>query len=392
MTSGFGDERVAGLRPFALERFFAKHEFNVRWTLCASDCQTMRITELLDLAGPESLRLWETASLGYTQSEGHPRLRELISAGYRQGRPDEVLTVVPVEGIYLALRALLEPGDEVVVPWPAYQSLAEVALGVGAKVRCWEPDFSKAPTDPEFFSLETLAELMSPRTKLVVTNFPHNPTGALVSRAQWATLLEMVANHNAWLLSDEMYRGLEFEPDEARLPAAYESDYRRTVSLCGLSKRHGLPGLRLGWLATRDQGLMHRIRCLKDYTTICGVGPGELLGMIGLENEDALTERSMSFIRNGISAWSDVAREFARYIDWVEPSAGPISFPRLKSDEFDATWLCTKLRDDSEVLILPGQVYGDAYRGRFRIAFGRGDAAQAVEAFRHGFAELAAHL
>ena len=87
-----------------------------------------------------------------------------------------------------------------------------------------------------------------------------------------------------------------------------------------------------------------------------------------------------------------VAREFARCIDWVEPSAGPISFPRFKSDEFDATWLCTKLRDDSEVLILPGQVYGDAYRDRFRIAFGRGDAPQAIEAFRHGFAELAAHL
>ena len=104
-------------------------------------------------------------------------------------------------------------------------------------------------TSADFFSLETLRSLISDKTRVIVVNFPHNPTGATISRAEWTKLLNgSTAEVGAWVLSDEMYRGLEHAGVADRLKAAYDSEYDRAISLCGLSKRHGLPGLRTAGL------------------------------------------------------------------------------------------------------------------------------------------------
>ena len=266
------ETKVAGFRPFALERYFAEHEFSVTFNLAASDCETLSMQALLELASPQARSLWENLSLGYTRAEGLTELREVIAADYASGHPDEVLTVVPVEGIYLCMRALVEPGDEVIVPWPAYQSLHEVAEASGASIKPWRPDLSLPVTSADFFSLETLRSLISDKTRVIVVNFPHNPTGATISHARWTEILELAAEVGAWVLSDEMYRGLEHAGVADRLKAAYDSEYDRAISLCGLSKRHGLPGLRTGWIATRHKALMTQLKTLKDYTTICAPG------------------------------------------------------------------------------------------------------------------------
>ena len=145
------ETKVAGFRPFALERYFAEHEFSVTFNLAASDCETLSMQALLELASPQARSLWENLSLGYTRAEGLTELREVIAADYASGHPDEVLTVVPVEGIYLCMRALVEPGDEVIVPWPAYQSLHEVAEASGASIKPWRPDLSLPVTSADFF-------------------------------------------------------------------------------------------------------------------------------------------------------------------------------------------------------------------------------------------------
>ena len=108
----------------------------------------------------------------------------------------------------------------------------------------------------------------------VIANFPHNPTGALLSHAQWQELIACCEKQGIYLFSDEMYRGLEHD-DCAQLPAAVDS-YNRAISLCGMSKAFSMPGLRIGWVAMQDTQLLQHILQLKDYTTICSSAPSEV--------------------------------------------------------------------------------------------------------------------
>jgi len=123
-------------------------------------------------------------------------------------------------------------------------------------------------------------------------NFPHNPTGALPSFADYERILEIAASYGIAVFSDEMYRLLERNEGD-RLPAAVEL-YDKAVSLSGVSKTIGLAGLRIGWLVVRDERLMRRLVQLKDYTTICSSAPSEILALAGLRARDAILARHTS--------------------------------------------------------------------------------------------------
>ncbi len=273
------------LETFRIERYFAEHEFTARRLLSASDCESVTLTELLGLADDETRALWERLWLGYTESAGHPLLREEIAGLYGLSAED-MLVAAPEEAIFVAMNALLEPGDEVVVTWPAYQSLAEIARAIGCRVLRWELRVKNGrwALDPD-----ELAALLSPRTKLVVANFPHNPTGYLPARAEWEEVVRMTAERGVTLFSDEMYRWLEYHEGQT-LSAACEMA-EKAVTLGGVSKSLGLPGLRIGWLATRDRSLLRRASEIKDYTTICSSAPSEILALMGLRARDWLVGR-----------------------------------------------------------------------------------------------------
>ena len=231
------------LGRFELERYFSRYEFSVRHLLSSSDCESLPMAELVDWADEECLELWRTLRLGYTESPGLPLLRREIAGMYEGVAPDDVLEVVPEEGIFLTMTALLEPGDHVIVTWPGYQSLYSLAQAMGCEVSFWRPDEAQGwrydPAD--------VRRALRPTTRLIVANFPHNPTGYLPPRADYEELLAVAAEAGVHLFSDEMYRWLEQDPAE-RLPSAAER-YERAVTLCGLSKTFALPGLRVGWLA-----------------------------------------------------------------------------------------------------------------------------------------------
>ena len=253
--------------PFELERYFARYEFSARYLLSSSDCEALTLKALLGMANEEHRRMWEEMTLGYTESPGHPRLRNAIAGLYNGLEVEDTLVVAPEEGIFLLMHALLKPGDHVICTFPGYQSLYEIPRTIGCKVSLWEPE----ETSGWQFDLDRLATLLQPDTRLVVVNFPHNPTGALPSRETFEALIDLLEKRGIYLFCDEMYRGLEFAPGTT-LPAACET-YNQAVSLAGLSKAYGLPGLRIGWLATRDRPLLTRAAQLKDYTTICASAP-----------------------------------------------------------------------------------------------------------------------
>ena len=196
------------LRTFLVERYPG-------WTvpgvdsLTSSEMEPLSLRELLLLADDDCKRRWDELSLGYpAHNEGSVFLREEIASQYAAIGLDEVNVVAPQEGIYLAMRALLAPTDHVIVTTPCYQSLYEVALSVGCEVSQWMPRGLEHGEPPRFDPAD-LAALLRPSTRLVVANWPHNPTGALPSAAEAADVAGLCEQAGAHLFVDEMYRGLE---------------------------------------------------------------------------------------------------------------------------------------------------------------------------------------
>ena len=361
------------IADFALERYFARWEFSVRHVLCASDVEPYPLKELLALADASMRAAWDELRLGYTESSGHPLLRAEIARLYSSVSPNDVMTCAGAEeAIFLAMHALLSPGDHAVVVWPAYQSLYEVARSIGAAV-------TFVPLDPSDWTLDPDAVISAirPNTRVIVVNFPHSPTGALVPPSILDCLTSAAEARGVTLFSDEVYRYLELE-EEQRLPAAVDLG-RRTVSLGVMSKAFALAGLRVGWIATHDNALRQRLSRLKDYTTICGSAPSEILAIIALRARDRIIARSRQIIASNLSLLDPFFDRFEGELTWERPRAGSVAFPRLRSEEKGAVdRLCAELVETEGVLLLPGsQFQHDG--NHFRIGFGRTDMPEALE-------------
>lgn len=358
------------LNPFRLERYLAEYEFSAPYLMCASDCETVSAGELLAMESG-ALRRFQELRLGYAESLGNPELRREIAALYETASPEDVLVHAGAEeAIFNFMHVALKPGDDVVVHAPYYQSLGEVALGMGAHVAAWRGD----PERGWELRLEDLMPLLTPRTKLVVVNFPHNPTGFLPSEAFARELAALSRQRGFTVFSDEVYRGLELDPS-LRLPGFVDLD-ERAVSLGVMSKTYGLAGLRIGWIATRDRELFQKMAAFKDYTTICNSSPGEFLATLALRNAALLVKRNLEIIRGNLDALDAFFAEHADRFDWRRPLAGSVAFPRLKGMDVDV--FCAELVERAGVLLLPGTLYEPGSK-HFRVGFGRGDLPRALE-------------
>lgn len=349
---------------FKLERYFARWEFSAPYLLCTSDIEGWRMADVLALADPEARARWESLTLGYTESTGLPALREAISGLY-QGLPAaQVLTFAGAEeAVFVLMNVLLGPGEHAVVTWPGYQSLYEVARATGAEVTL----LPLREEDGWALDLDAVRRALRPNTRVLVVNFPHNPTGALPEPAVFEALCALAEERGVYLLSDEVYRLLEHAPART-LPAAVERT-SRGVSLGVMSKAFGLAGLRVGWLASRDAELLRRCAAYKDYTTICNSAPSEVLALIALRAREQVLARSRVILEENLKRLDAF---FARHADtfrWVRPRAGSVAFPRLLRDMPVADF-CQALVEREGVLLLPGTVY-DFPGNHFRMGLGR---------------------
>ena len=359
------------IADFELERYFARWEFAVRHLLCASDVEPWPMAELLALADDETAALWRDLRLGYTESTGHPLLRREIAALYETADAADVLvTAGAEEGIFALVNVLLGPGDHAIVTWPGYQSLYEVARAAGADVTLHELREEAAWA----IDVEALRAQVTPRTRLIVINAPHNPTGMLPDRATFDAVVAIAAEAGATLLLDEVYRLLEV--DEAdRLPAGVDVA-RHVVSLGVMSKSFAMAGLRIGWLATRDRSILDRVARLKDYTTICSSAPSEILALIGLRARDVVLARSRAIVLENLGTLDGLFERWPGTLSWVRPRGGSIGFPRLHAD-IDVDRFGADLVEAEGVLLLPGSRFGHS-GNHFRIGFGRTDLPAAV--------------
>jgi aspartate/methionine/tyrosine aminotransferase len=364
------------LEPFEIERYYARYEFATRYMLSSSDCQSRTIGDLLALEPGARERLLEHWC-GYTESPGAPWLREAIAALYERAGPDDVQVLDSAEeAIFTLYHALLQPGDHAIVETPCYQSAFEVARSTGAEVSQWRRRYE----DGWAHDLDALERLVRPTTRLLYINTPHNPTGTQMDAATFQRVIDLAAAHGLVLCGDEVYRELEHDPAD-RLPAACDR-YERAVSIGSISKSYGLPGLRLGWIATRDAGLRDAVLGMRLYTSICCSAPSEFLTALALRHRERIAGRNRQIVAENLPLLDAFIARHPDAFEWVRPAASPIGFPRVSGD-VDVAALCAALAEQAGVLLLPGTVYGEPRHVRF--GYGRADMPEAL-------ARLEAHL
>ena len=362
---------------FELEVFFGKYEFSTPYLLAQSDCEAMSIEALLCLEPDAAKAQHEflNTSLGYGENNGRPELRRAVANLYTDMAEENVVLFTGAqEGIFACMNTLLEPGDHVVCMFPAYQSLYEVARSAGCKVDLWH----LRQTDTGWQAdMDELAALVRPDTKVIVLNTPHNPTGFTLDKAQTEALCALARKHGAWIFCDEVYRGLGWNDcagkargGETAEAAPWIADaYERGISLGVLSKAYGLPGLRVGWLACKDAGLMEGIARYKNYLSICGATPSEALALVALRHGPELLGKNRRIIAENLQTADAFFARHAHLFTYNRPQAGPIGFPRMQVSE-PMSDFCESLAHEAGVLLLPGSVYGikEPY---FRMGYGR---------------------
>jgi len=330
----------------------------------------MKVRDLLALE-PNAAERLESLWLGYTESSGNPELRQVISAMYERVKADQVLVHAGAEeAIFNFMNVALSPGDHVVVHAPYYQSRGEVARGIGAEVIEWQGD-SKQGWKLE---IQVLKGILTSRTKVVVVNFPHNPTGYLPVENFVHQLSALSDQHGFIIFSDEVYRGLELDSSD-RLPAFADVN-DRALSLGVMSKTFGLAGLRIGWIATRNNQVFRALETFKDYTTICNSAPSEFLATLALRHAEMITRRNLQIIRKNLDHLDFFFESHTDLFSWHRPKAGSVAFPSLLKGTVDA--FCSEIVDKAGVLLLPGTLYGKELNS-FRIGFGRKNLPEALQ-------------
>jgi aspartate/methionine/tyrosine aminotransferase len=359
------------LPPFKLERYFARTEFVAPYVLSGSDCETLTIQELLDLEPGAADGLLATR-LGYTEPPGRPSLRRTIASLYDNVDADGILVHTGAEeAIFTFMNALLGPRDHIIVHYPSYQSLFDIARSIGCSVTLWH---ARRENNWEL-DLDELKNAIRERTRAIVINTPHSPTGYLMERDNYDALIEVARRHGIVVFSDEVYRGLEYQP-ETRLPQGCDL-YENAVSLGVMSKVYGLAGLRIGWIGTRNKKLLKRMWEVKDYTTICNSAPSEYLAEVGLRARQKLLARNHAIVQSNFHKLSKFFAARADLFSWVPPKAGPVTFPTLL-EKTGVESFCREVLEGCGVLLVPGTLfYPESHEVRF--GFGRHSTPDAIE-------------
>lgn len=366
------------LPEFRLETHFSKWEFKARHHMTASDAESMSMRDLLALATPEEREQFEGLWLGYTETYGAPDLREAVAATFATRDASEVLCFAGAsEGIFAANAVILDKDSHAIVVTPNYQSHETLPVAI-----CEATGIPLDSNDGWSLDIDRVARAVRPNTKLVTINFPHNPTGAILSLDRYHALVELCRKHGIYILHDEIFNGLGPTGTE-HLPFVADI-YERGLSLNVMSKSYGLPGIRIGWIASADVDLLAKMERMKHYLSICSSGPSERLAKIALRNRDQLLARNCSIVDENLPKWDAFFANYPDFFDWYRPDGSCMAFPRYKGADGVEQFTRT-LVEESGVLLLPSTIYrselGATPSDRFRLGFGRRGLDEGLAAF-----------
>ena len=351
------------LPVFKLEEYLSAREFTAPYMFCSSDIETFAMSDIVKLADENTKLLWNTLRLGYTQTQGMPELREVIADLYEKQIAENILCFSGAEeGIYCMFHALLQKQDHVIVITPCYESLASIPKSI-CDVTAVELKFEQSWE----LDLEQIRAAIKPNTKLIVVNYPHNPTGALLTKAQQAQLVDIARAHDLWIFSDEVYRGVELDQN-LTLPA-FASLYEKAMSLGVMSKAYGMAGLRIGWIACSDTKILHKMDQHKNYLSICNSAPSEVLALIALKNSDVILQRNRELLTKNFALLERFMEQHSDILSWVKPKGGCTAYLKL-NENIDSYKFAETMLERTGLLVLPASIYGQN-APCFRISFGR---------------------
>jgi capreomycidine synthase len=347
------------IAPALLEYWMRQYYFDTDIDIGSSGVESYSMADLRRILGLDQSDL-DRIVFNDSQTLGGRGLREAIGARWANHGSDRVMaTHGSSEGIFLAMSALLRAGDEVIAVSPCYQQLFSIAESRGCKLKHWNLDFERG-----FVSdLEQLRSLITSRTRMLIVNFPHNPTGASLTPDQQRELVEIVADAGSYLLWDGAFAEMTYDLPPLPDPGAW---YDRAITLGTLSKGYGLPGLRVGWCLAAPE-VLEKFVHLRDYVTLHLSPLIELIAERAVRNAHLLLRIRMEQARANLAAlasWIDCHREF---VDWVRPQGGVCAFLRMPGS-VDVEAFCHRLAQEYRVLLVPGTRFSRP--GFVRLGFG----------------------
>src|SRR3989441_8711481 len=306
---------------------------------------------------------------GYTKYTAAPGIRELRAAIAEKSqkengipaKPENVIVAPTKHTLFMTFMALLESGDEGLIPDPGWVSYAPMVTLAGAK-----PVPVRAADEDGFVpSTETVADAITPRTRLIVLNSPSNPAGSVYTRAQMRGLADLAADHDLTIVSDEIYEQILYEGEHVS-PASLDGMFDRTVTVNGFSKTYSMTGWRLGWLVAPTP-LFKEISKVQEHTITCATAFAQKAGVAALRGPTAPLQAMVKEFR----ARRDlVLKELAKIdvLSTFRPNGAFYVFPRTDV-KIDSANLCERILKEASVAVTPGSAFGAAGEGHIRISY-----------------------
>jgi aspartate/methionine/tyrosine aminotransferase len=337
-----------------LEDWFDTYQYAVSYDIGESAVKYLTFDQLgIDL-GKLPIR--------YGYHTGRPDLREILAAQYDGLSADHVLvTGGGSEANFAIISALLKPGDHMIVEHPNYPSLYEVPRSLGLDVSLFTLRYEDG-FRPRWDDLE---KLVTPRTKLISLTHPNNPTGSMISRGELERVIELVESRDIYLMFDETYRDLAYEN---KLPSA-ASLSSKVVIISSMSKIYGLPGIRIGWLATKDRYLLDATLAIREQVSITNNALGEEIAVQVLKRQEEFLNRARTRVKRNLGIVSEWMAKQDKF-EWVFPEAGVVAFPRIKPEiTVDPEKVYRLLAEKYKTFTIPGRHFEMDNR-HFRLGFG----------------------
>ena len=342
-----------------------------------------------DLPTPDVIRRAAVKAIveeqnGYTSHAGLPSLREKVAGDYAylEQRPERVIiTAGSQEALYLALLALVDEGDEVLLPNPgfvAYPTIVRMAGGTAS--------FYRLPRALGFeFDIEDFRRALTPRTKVVVCISPSNPTGRVLSEKDLASIADALKDHGAYLISDEIYRDLYYT---VARPGSLSSFYERTIVIGGLSKSMSMTGWRLGWLCG-DDVVVQRALVLHGYVTTCASAVSQKASLVAWSDE---AERARARFRETFRARRDhLLALFESELGLRAVTPEGAFYTMLDVSEYGPSMRVAEALLEERVITVPGAAFGSESEGFLRVSFcaDNDTLAEGVQRIKRGLKALA---
>ena len=347
------------IAPALLEDWLREYYFNTEIDIGSSGVENFSLAELYQLT---ELTQEELNSIIFRDSSslGSFGLRKEIALRWGNGDPQQVMvTHGSSEAIFLIMNGLLDANDEIVVLDPCYQQLFSIAESIGCQLKPWRLQF-KHNFAPD---VEEAKSLINSNTRMVVVNFPHNPTGASLTPEEQQDLIDAVAKVEAYLVWDGAFADLVY--NDLKLPTP-NLQYDRSISMGTLSKAYGLPGLRFGWCIA-SPSVLSRFIHLRDYLTLHLSPLVELIAQRVIEKADHLLNIRLQQAYTNLETLSEWIDQHQEFVQWARPLGGVCTFLYLRNIS-DTETFCHCLANNHKVLLVPGTCFN--YEGHVRLGFG----------------------